>query len=90
MILRSLFQNDFKNLITKIVNKMKGKEHWNYSIKGILSDNKHMNPFTLMDRFERYKRVLKSSGIDDCEGFNFENKTIFKLGSGPYLDLILT
>lgn len=85
-IFYDLINFGLKTLIFKFLSKAKGQQFYNYSLKGILLDSKHMSEITLIDRYERYLRVLKTNSDDfPIESLNFKNKNIFELGCGPLL-----
>ena len=85
MFRKYLLQYEIKDLLNKIINKLKSKQHWNYSAKGILFEKKNINPCTIMDRFERFKRIIQNSGQSDLNGLSIKNKSIYELGCGPLL-----
>ena len=55
---------------------------WHYSIEAIAS-SKHMNFCTLIDRWERYSRVIETNSEIPTSDYEFFGKTIFELGCGP-------
>lgn len=69
--------------IAKVVQKLKGSR-FNYNLLGICGSLKHLNPVTLIDRWERYLRVL-STNAKVIPKPNFANKVVFELGCGPLL-----
>ena len=82
--------NKLKYLVTRsplenysvLKSKFKGV-NWDYS-EVILKSKKHMNHQYLIDRWERYLRVIK---IKDCEYYknlDFNKKDVLELGCGPF------
>tara|TARA_A100001011_G_C14228517_1_gene807725 strand:- start:515 stop:1381 length:867 start_codon:yes stop_codon:yes gene_type:complete len=72
------------NRIKTFINKNK---IFYYSIEDILNDQKHINPAQLIDRGERYIRVINNN-FPDCgfkDNFKIKDKIVFELGSGPLL-----
>ncbi len=85
MFRKYFLQYEIKDLLNKLIYKLKSKQHWNYSIKGILFEKKNLSPCTIMDRFERLKRIIKNSGQSDLNGLCVKNKSVYELGCGPLL-----
>jgi len=71
-VLSSLLRRIFKNTT------------WDYSMEKVVNSKKHMNVQYLIDRWERYWRVIENRNRD-CSRllFNFEGKTVLELGCGP-------
>jgi hypothetical protein len=92
-IVNIVWHNSPEFLYTRLKFKIKTKENYDYSINTILKDKKYLNVTNLIDRWERYKRVLgekiktqENSYLDLTEkAFSFEGKTIFEIGCGPFL-----
>lgn len=82
-IIKLLWHSSPYDLYTRIKNRLNKKGDWNYSYE-ILNSKKHMNTNYLIDRWERYQRIIqiKQPGFSK-EIFNFKNKSIFELGCGP-------
>lgn len=78
-------QHNFRTIIKKIL----GKDQFYFSVEEIitsLSINK-INANQLIDRYERYKRVTYNNIKLESDIFNFENKSILEIGSGPLLGI---
>jgi len=72
----------------QFVNSLKWRlfEHseWDYSLGQVLQSKKHMNAQYLIDRWERYWRVIENKhGIGIKHHFGFQKNTILELGCGP-------
>ena len=57
---------------------------FDYSLDFIINNKKHMNRNYLIDRWERYKKVINvKENIDMESNFSFQGKKILELGCGP-------
>ena len=77
-----------KDIYETVINKLtfyKSKESYDYSLKFILQSRKHMSTQYLIDRWERYFRVIEnnSGGERVKNKFNFQGKNMIELGCGP-------
>ena len=59
-----------------------GESSWDYSIETIAS-SKHLNFCALIDRWERYSRVIETNSEIAKSNYGFFGKSIFELGCGP-------
>ena len=82
-IIKKLWNASPASIYTALQKRFIYGNDYNYSVKSILSNNKYMNPSMLIDRWERYNRV-----INENLNINFpeiKGKHIFELGCGPLL-----
>tara|TARA_B100000315_G_C14582291_1_gene591125 strand:- start:364 stop:1242 length:879 start_codon:yes stop_codon:yes gene_type:complete len=87
-IIEKLWINSPKNICNSIINKLtffKSKVPFNYSLNSILQNKKHLRTDYLIDRWERYFRVIENNTGDKYlkNKFNFQGKKILELGCGP-------
>ena len=63
----------------------KSIQSYDYSLKSILQSQKHMQTVSLIDRWERFWKVIENYSGDKSlkNKFNFTGKKIFELGCGP-------
>jgi len=75
-----IYESVIKRLTFSISN-----QSYDYSLKSILQSQKHMQTVSLMDRWERYFKVIENKTGDKNlkNKFNFRGKRIFELGCGP-------
>jgi len=71
------------NFFSKIVQKLQGNI-FNYTHLNVRGSKKHLNPVLLIDRWERYHRVITSKTKNHFKPV-LSNKTVFELGCGPML-----
>ena len=78
-------QHNFGTIIKKII----GKDQFYFSIEEIITSLSisKINANQLIDRHERYKRVTNNNVKLESDIFNFENKSILEIGSGPLLGI---
>ena len=85
MVLGRLWRTAPDDLVFTIARKVRGVS-FDYSLNAVLRSTKHMRPVALIDRWERYWRIIKASGAAiDRASFGFEQKVVFELGCGPIL-----
>lgn len=85
MMLVRFWRTAPNDLLLSIMRKLRGVS-FDYSLNAVLRSTKHMRPVTLIDRWERYWRIIEASGTEiDRSSFNFEGKVVFELGCGPIL-----
>ena len=82
-IIKKLWNTSPASILTALQKKYIYGNDYNYSVKSILSNKKYMNPSMLIDRWERYNRVIEKNL--DINLPEIKNKDIFELGCGPLL-----
>jgi SAM-dependent methyltransferase len=83
-ILRKLWTSPPSDNFAALKVKLNPKGDWDYSLESVLKSRKHMNAQYLIDRWERYWRVIESRHKDNSKQyFYFERKTVLELGCGP-------
>ena len=88
-LIKKIWTNSPQHNLRTIIKKILGKDQFYFSLKDILislSINK-INAAQIIDRYERYKRVTNNSIKLESDIFNFENKSILEVGSGPLLGI---
>tara|TARA_B100001248_G_C27304078_1_gene418550 strand:+ start:114 stop:965 length:852 start_codon:yes stop_codon:yes gene_type:complete len=81
--IKKLWNSSPASIYKAILKKTIYGNDYNYSPKAVIADGKHMNTCMLIDRWERYNRVLKKNKIIDA--LEVKEKSIFELGCGPLL-----
>ena len=87
--IKKVWTNSPQHNLRIIIKKIFGKDQFYFSIKEILL-NLTINKISitqLIDRHERYKRVTNNNIKLASDIFNFENKSILEVGSGPLLGI---
>lgn len=84
-IIKKLWTSSPSEIVFLFKNRLYKESNWNYSLKQIVKSKKHMNTQYLIDRWERYWRIIENHNHDDGSKkyFEFQNKAIFELGCGP-------
>ena len=82
-IIRKFWHASPASLYRAILKRTYYGNDYNYSTKAILNDKKHLNANYLIDRWERYNRILIKNKI--INPLKIKGKTIFELGCGPLL-----
>ena len=83
-IFRKLWTSSPSDNYAALLAKLNPKGDWDYSLESVLKSRKHMNAQYLIDRWERYWRVIESRHKDNSkQKFIFEGKTVLELGCGP-------
>ena len=86
MLLKRLWRTSPDDLAFGIGRKLRGGASFDYTLPAVLRSAKHMRPVGLIDRWERYWRVISVSGAGaQKSNFDFADKTVFELGCGPIL-----
>ena len=88
-LIKKIWINSPQHNLKTIIKKILGKDQFYFSVKEILTSlaiNK-INTTQLIDRHERYKRVTNNNIKLEFDIFNFKNKSILEVGSGPLLGL---
>ena len=81
--LAKLLNLSISEIYFAIKRKLLKKGSWDYSLQ-ILNSKKHMNKQYLIDRWERYWRVIENSNKDSSKKyFNFKDQHILEIGCGP-------
>ena len=78
----SLYSN-FNFIKNKLI--VQDSTHWKYDLSSVLESKKHLNVNNLIDRLERYSRVIKLNVPESNFNLDFINKNVFELGCGPLL-----
>lgn len=82
-IINKLWTSAPSEIFAAIKRRLNRKQDWDYSLE-ILNSKKHINAQYLIDRWDRYWRVIESHNQDGSrKHFEFQNKAIFELGCGP-------
>ena len=82
-IIKKIWNASPASIFSALQKKFVYGNDYNYSTKAILSNNKYMNPNILIDRWERYNRViLQNLNINFPE---VKGKQVFEIGCGPLL-----
>jgi hypothetical protein len=85
MILDRVWRTAPRDLLFDVARKARGVS-FDYSLNAVLRSTKHMHAVALIDRWERYWRIIEASGpAPDRTAFDFEGKNVFELGCGPIL-----
>jgi len=83
-IIRKLWTSSPAQIVYGLKWRLNKRKDWDYSLDQILQSKKHMNAQYLIDRWERYWRVIESKQGDGAKiHFEFRDKVIFELGCGP-------
>lgn len=84
MLLEKLWVSSPSDVVNFIKKKVIPKQGWDYSIQAVLKNQKHMDTCKLIDRWERYWRVIENRNQDNSiKNFSFAAKDIMELGCGP-------
>jgi SAM-dependent methyltransferase len=84
-LLKNLWTLSLSEIFSSIKRRFFKKGSWDYSLE-ILNSKKHMNKQYLIDRWERYWRVIESNNQDSSKQyFKFKKKHILEIGCGPVL-----
>ena len=85
-IINSIYNTTPAQLVTFLKKKFLRKNDWNFSIEWVLQNPKYSSINALIDRWERYKRVIKLNINNTAvSNLDFNNKVVFELGCGPLL-----
>lgn len=85
-IIKILYNNSPEYILRRVKSIIKGKRNFDYSLDSVLIARKHMDYVHLIDRWERYWRVIEGNTSDvSRKGFNFKDRSVFELGCGPLL-----
>tara|TARA_B100000315_G_scaffold260424_1_gene321698 strand:- start:3252 stop:4154 length:903 start_codon:yes stop_codon:yes gene_type:complete len=85
---KTSLQEIYKTIITQIKYFIKGKKikNNNYTLDYVINNKQYMNTNVLIDRFERYCRVIKHNDPKYNLSINsFKDKNVLELGCGPLL-----
>ena len=87
-LFKKLWLTPPKNILNSVKRKLSLNQnlpHYDYSLEYILESQKHMHTVSLIDRWERYWRVINNNSREKNlkNNFNFKDKKILELGCGP-------
>lgn len=84
MLIKKMWISSPSDVVNFIKKNLIRKQGWDYSIKAVLNNQKHMDICKLIDRWERYRRVIENKNQDNSiKNFSFSTKNIMELGCGP-------
>ena len=85
-LINKIYNSTPAELVTFLKKKLLRKNDWNFSIEWVLQNQKYSSISSLIDRWERYKRVIKLN-INNSASSNldFNDKVVLELGCGPLL-----
>jgi hypothetical protein len=85
-LLNKFYKASLRDVVLFFKRKLFPSNDWGYSLDNVVNDSKRMNFLAILDRYERYIRIVENKGINNFLN-NIKDKKIFELGCGPLLGI---
>jgi SAM-dependent methyltransferase len=83
-IFKKLWTSSPSDTFAALRAKLRPPATWDYSLHQVLASKKHMNAQYLIDRWERYWRVIECQhGDNSKKKYDFRGTSVLELGCGP-------